>query len=162
MLTRYGNVVYEIQITLIMSCLSTSKTFLTPVWIILIRVSLQLYKACIYFLTLQIFDIITVLLSNGRLTRYVKLLVAHAPGMPGTFSPPPTSKETASQRSRHASRHVRPARAVMHVRIADPRWRGRRSRHFRRMRNTQFYVSGKRPIGKTNLHWLCESKQNLI
>ena len=36
--------------------------------------------------------------QNGRhwpLTRYVKLRVAHAPGMPGTFSPPPTSKETA-------------------------------------------------------------------
>ena len=25
--------------------------------------------------------------SNGPLTRYVKLQVAHAPGMPGTFSP---------------------------------------------------------------------------
>ena len=34
--------------------------------------------------------------SNGPLARYVKLRVAHAPGMPGTFSPPPTSKETAS------------------------------------------------------------------
>ena len=31
---------------------------------------------------------------NGPLTRYAKLWVAHAPGMPGTFSPPPTSKET--------------------------------------------------------------------
>ena len=30
---------------------------------------------------------------HGPLTRYVKLRVAHAPGMPGTFSPPPTSKE---------------------------------------------------------------------
>ena len=28
----------------------------------------------------------------GPLTRYVKLRVAHAPGMPGTFSPPPISK----------------------------------------------------------------------
>ena len=27
------------------------------------------------------------------LIRCVKLRVAHAPGMPGTFSPPPTSKE---------------------------------------------------------------------
>ena len=26
---------------------------------------------------------------HGPLTRYVKLRVAHAPGMPGTFSPPP-------------------------------------------------------------------------
>ena len=29
------------------------------------------------------------------LTRYIKLLVAHAPGMPWTFFPSPTSKETA-------------------------------------------------------------------
>ena len=28
-------------------------------------------------------------------TRYVKLRVVHAPGVPGTFSPPPASKETA-------------------------------------------------------------------
>ena len=62
------------------------------------------------------------------------------------FSPPPTSKETASERSRHASRHVRHARAVMHVGIANPRWRGKRSWHSRRMRNPQFYVSGKRPF----------------
>ena len=34
----------------------------------------------------------------------------------------------------------------MHVRIANPRWRGRRSRHSRRMRNPQFFVSGKRPM----------------
>ena len=50
--------------------------------------------------------------------------VAHAPGMPGIFSPPPTSKETAGKRSRYASRHVRHARAVMHVGITNPRWRG--------------------------------------
>ena len=37
-----------------------------------------------------------VLLVNGPLTRYVKLRVVHAPGMPGMFTPPPTSKETAS------------------------------------------------------------------
>ena len=34
--------------------------------------------------------------GHGPLIRYVKLRVAHAPGMPGTFSPPLTSKETAS------------------------------------------------------------------
>ena len=28
-------------------------------------------------------------LKNGSLARYVKLLVAHAPALPGTFSPPP-------------------------------------------------------------------------
>ena len=45
--------------------------------------------------------------GNGPLTRYAKLRVAHVPGMLGTFSPPPTSKAIASQRSRHAPRHVR-------------------------------------------------------
>ena len=32
----------------------------------------------------------------------------------------------------------------MHVGIANPRWRGKRSRHSRCMRNPQFYASGKR------------------
>ena len=84
--------------------------------------------------------------GHGPLARYVKLRVAHAPGMSRTFFTLPTSKETASKRSRHASRHVRDARAVMHVGIANPRWRGKRSRHSRRMHNPQFYVSGKRPM----------------
>ena len=68
--------------------------------------------------------------------------------MPGQISPPPTSKETASLRFRHASRHVRHARAVMHVGIANPRWREKHSRHSRPMRNPQFYVSVKRPMAK--------------
>ena len=33
---------------------------------------------------------------HGALTRYVKFGVAHASGMPGTFSPPSTSKKTAT------------------------------------------------------------------
>ena len=42
---------------------------------------------------------------------------------------------TAGYRSRHASRHVR-----------HTRWPGKRSRHSRRTRNPQFYLSGKRPM----------------
>ena len=34
----------------------------------------------------------------------------------------------------------------MHVGIANPGWRGKRSRHSRRIRNLQFYISGKRPM----------------
>ena len=34
--------------------------------------------------------------THELLIRYVTLPVAHAPGMSGTFSPPPTSKETAN------------------------------------------------------------------
>ena len=40
------------------------------------------------------------------------------------------------------------ARAVMHVGIANLRWRGERPRHSRRMRNPHFYVSSKRPMAK--------------
>ena len=82
-------------------------------------------------------------LCHGPLTIYVKLRVAHAPGMPGTFSPPSTWKETASYPSQQASRHVRHASAVMHVGIANLRWWGKRSWH---MRNLQLYVSGKRTM----------------
>ena len=36
--------------------------------------------------------------------------------------------------------------AGMHVGYANPRWRGKRSWNSRRLRNPQFYVSGKRPM----------------
>ena len=62
------------------------------------------------------------------------------------FPPPPISKETASWRSRHASRHVRDARAVMHVGIAHLRWRGKRSRHSRRMRTRNFTYLARGPL----------------
>ena len=45
---------------------------------------------------------------------------------------------------------VRDACAVMHIGIPDPRWRGKRSRHSRRMRNPQFYVYGKKPMASVN------------
>ena len=86
--------------------------------------------------------------AYGPLTRYLKLLVAHAPGMPGTFSPPPGVK-----RSRHASRHVPwciPGSLTSGFLLS--RWRGKRSRHPRRMRNPQLYVSGKRPMKTENRH----------
>ena len=69
------------------------------------------------------------------------------------FPPPPISKETASWRSRHASRHVRDARAVMHVGIAHLRWRGKRSRHSRRMRTRNFTYLARGPWTKRQRVW---------
>ena len=60
--------------------------------------------------------------ANGPPTRYVKLRVAHAPWMPGTLLTSLTGG------------------------FVWNRWRGKRSRHSRRMRNTPFCVSGKRPM----------------
>ena len=73
--------------------------------------------------------------------------------MPGTFSPLPIPKETASLWSRRASWHVRHARAMMHVGIASQWWRGKRSRHSRRMRKPQFCVSDKRSIACVFVPW---------
>ena len=72
--------------------------------------------------------------------------VAHAPGMPGKFSPPPRVCDPGMH---HGT-------CVTHVLWCMPgslisgfiwgRWRGKRFRHFRCRCNPQFYVSGKRPV----------------
>ena len=75
-----------------------------------------------------------------------KSRVAHAPGMPGTFSPPPRTSDP----------DMHQGTCVTHVPWCMPgsliidflwsRWRGKHSQRSRHMRNPQFYVSGKRPI----------------
>ena len=73
----------------------------------------------------------------GSLTRYVKLWVAHAPGMPGTFSPPPQVNDPGMHHGK----------CLMHVPWCIPgsltsgfllkSVTGKRLRHSRRMRNPQ-------------------------
>ena len=84
--------------------------------------------------------------NHGPLTRYKKLRVAHASGMPGTFSPP----------MRLSDPNMHPSTCVTHVpgcmlgSLASgfiwSRWRGKHSQRSWRMRNPQFCVSGKRPM----------------
>ena len=84
--------------------------------------------------------------GHGPLAIYVKLWVAHAPGMPGTLPPLP----------RVSDPDMHHGTCVTHVPWCIPgsltrsflrsRWRGKRSRHSRPMRNSQFYISGKRPM----------------
>ena len=65
--------------------------------------------------TLYVYKIVYMVASLAWASCQIrKIAGAHAPGMPGTFSP-----FTAGKRSRHASRHVRHARAVMHVGIVN-------------------------------------------
>ena len=84
--------------------------------------------------------------SHGSLARYVKLRVAHAPEMVGTFSPPP----------RVCDPDMHHGTCVTHMSWCMPglltsgflwsRRRGKRSRHSRRMHNVQVHVSCKRPM----------------
>ena len=78
----------------------------------------------------------------GPLTRYPKVGVAHAAGMPGTFSPPPWVSDP----------DMHQGTCVTHV----PWWMPGSltsgflwSRHSRRMRKPQFCVPVKRPIAIT-------------
>ena len=105
----------------------------------------DLHLSVLFSLLLQL-DYIEI---HGPLTRYVKLWDAHAPGMPGTFFPPPTSKETVNKRP---GMHY--GTCVTHV----PWYMSGSLIHgggenvpeySRRMRNPQFYVSGKRPMSLT-------------
>ena len=99
---------------------------------------------------------------HGPLTRYVNLWVAHAPGMPGTLSPPP----------RVSDPDMHHGACVTHVPWCMPgsltrgflwcQWQGKRSRHSRRMRNPQFYVPGKRHISCYHVcmqGYLCKIKR---
>ena len=69
--------------------------------------------------------------------------VPHAPGMPGTFSPPPRfSYISPTCITTRASRMP----GSLTCDFLWSQWRGKHSRHSRRMRNPQFNVSGKRPM----------------
>ena len=82
-----------------------------------------------------------------------KIAGAHAPGMPGTFSLPPRVSDPDMHHDT----------CVTHVPWCMPgsltssllwsRRQGKRSRHSRRMRNPQFYVSGKRLMAMTLTFW---------
>ena len=82
--------------------------------------------------------------------RYVKLRVAHAPGMPGTFSLPPRVSDPGMHQGTCVTHVLWCMSGSLTSGYLWSRWRGKRSRHSRRMRNPQFYVSGKRPISKTH------------
>ena len=87
----------------------------------------------------------SIIKHHGPLARYVKLWVAHAPGMLGTFSPPP----------RVSDPNMHHGTCVTHVSWRMPgsltsgffwsRWRGKRSRHSRSMRNSQFTYLARDP-----------------
>ena len=88
---------------------------------------------------------------HGPLARYLKLQVGHASGMPGTFFPPPRVSDPDMHNGTCVA-HVpwcKPGSLTSH--FLWSRWQRKRSfpAHSRRMRNPQFYVSGKRPIGAT-------------
>ena len=84
------------------------------------------------------------------LARYAKLRVAHVPGMPGTFSPPPRVSDPDMHHDTCVTHVPWCILGSLTNGFLWSRWRGKRSRHSRRMRNPQFCISDKRPIGDYN------------
>ena len=139
----------------IRKCCRVDQCIISSRWSIRFIIDLLFHLLSCRLIALSVHSIwneFDVIMSDGPLHRCAILGVAHAPGMPGLFSPTPISKETPFCRSRHASRHVRHAHAMMHVGIANLRCRGKRSWHSRRMRNPQYCVSGKRPMDRILHH----------
>ena len=86
------------------------------------------------------------ILLHGHLTRYAKLRVAHAPGMSGTFSPPPWFSDPDMHHGKCATHVPWCMSGSLTSDFLWSRWREKGSRHSRRMRNPQFSVSVKRPM----------------
>ena len=90
---------------------------------------------------------------HGPLIKYVEFRVAHAPGIPGTFSSPPRVNDP---RMHHGT-------CVRHVPWRMPgsltsgciwsRWRGKRSRHSRRTHNPQFTYLARGPCISIQCRW---------
>ena len=110
------------------------------------------YRSRINLLNLQIH------LQHGLLTRYTKLRVAHALGIPVMFS----SLLRVSNPDMHHGMCVTHVPWCMSGSLTSgslwSQWRVKCSRHSRCMRNPEFYVSGKRPIDlakqtSVQYHW---------
>ena len=100
--------------------------------------------------------------SHGPLARYVKSRIAHAPGMPGTFSPPPRVSDPGMRHGTCVTHVPWCMRGSLTSGFLWSRWWEKSSRHSRRMHNPQFYVSGKRPITWTNADLLSVSPEEHI
>ena len=83
---------------------------------------------------------------NESLTRYVKLRVAHASGMPGTFSPLPRVSDPDMQHGTCVTHVAWCMLGALTSSFLWSRWRRKRFRHSWRMRNPRFCISGKRTM----------------
>ena len=75
-----------------------------------------------------------------------KIAGAHAPDMPGTFSPSPQVSDPGMHHGTCVTRVPWCMPGSLTNGFLWNRRRGKRSRHSRRMRNLQFCVSGKMPM----------------
>ena len=84
--------------------------------------------------------------THGPLAKYVKLRVAHAPRMAGTFSPPPWVSDPDMHHGTYVTHVPWFMPGSLSSGFPSSRWWEKHSRHFLCMRNPQLYVSDKKQI----------------
>ena len=98
---------YSLDFVLIIKKLQNKMDWLKSFWFKNCTKLLFTYDKCLLYEHLLVTITLSIIIGksccdgnlsreNGHLTRYAIFRVAHAPGLPRTFSPPLTSKETAS------------------------------------------------------------------
>ena len=90
----------------------------------------------------------SVQMHHGPLARCVKFRVAHAPGVSGTFSAHPRVGDPDIHHGTCVTHVPRCMSGSLTSGFLWSQWLGKRSRHSRRMRNPQLYVSGNKPMAK--------------
>ena len=105
-----------------------------------------LFMTRLALLKLPVFSETPTFTRHGPLTRYVELRVAHALGMPRTFLPQPLFSDPDMHRGTCVTHVPWCILWSLTSGFLWCRWRGKRSRYSRRMRNPQFCISGKRPM----------------
>ena len=104
----------------------------------------------------------TLNLSHGPLAKYVKVWVAHAPRMPGTYSPPQRVSDPDIHRGTCVPHVPRYMPGLLTNGFLWSRWQGKRSRHSQRMRNLQFYVSCNWPIQLSQGQWSKQKANEIL
>ena len=89
-----------------------------------------------------------ILWLDGPLARYAKLWLAHAPGMPVTFSLPPLVSNPDLHHGTCVTHVPWCMSGLLTSGFLWSWWRGKRSQHFPCMHNSQICISGERPMAR--------------
>ena len=102
------------------------------------------------------------IVPHGPLARCINLRVLHVSGEPGTFAPP----QQVSDPDMHYGTCVTHVPWCMSESLTSgflwSRWRGKRPRHSRRIRNSQFTYLVRGPLIMYYSTYTCDNKQWLI
>ena len=99
--------------------------------------------------------------SSNELQRFDRIVGCACAGNAGIVFPPPRVSDPEMHHGTYVTHVPWCISGLLTSGFLWSRWRGKRSRHSRRMRNPQFYVSGKRPMA-TRRHAVLDDQSNSL